>query len=86
VTNANQPLQTLHMAHLKDIADQAFTLALVKLAVLVGHDACGILAAVLQYRQCVVKVLIDVTLPKNTYDATHSFFPYMLLKSALAKN
>ena len=46
---------------LEDIAHQTLSLADEQLALLRGHDAGGILPAVLQHRQCIVETLVDGT-------------------------
>ena len=51
--------------------DQAERLAAVECAVLVGLDAGGVLAAVLQYRQRVIDRLVDRTMGDDADDATH---------------
>src|SRR5262245_30731455 len=59
VPDAIVALQLQHVPLLEDIPHQAAALALEKLAILRGHDARGVLAAMLQNRQRIVDALVD---------------------------
>ena len=48
------PLQLQHVPLLEHVAHQAAALAQEQLAFVAGHDARGVLAAVLQHRQRVI--------------------------------
>jgi hypothetical protein len=61
MTNANIPLQALHVVLSENIAHQAYTLALVKIAIGKSHNARGVLPPMLQYCQCVINRLVDIT-------------------------
>src|SRR5690606_30097602 len=63
--------QTQHMTVLEDVAHEPVALARMQLPVLFGHDAGGILAAMLQHGQRVVQALVDRFLPDYSYDSTH---------------
>ena len=72
MADADVALQPQHVALLEDIAHQAVLLAHEQLAVVAGHDARGILAAVLQDRQRVIDLLIDWRVPDDADDSAHS--------------
>ncbi len=64
--------QALHMALLKDVANQAVILAQKQPAVMARDDTGCILAAVLQYGKRVIQRLIDVRLTDDADNATHA--------------
>ena len=61
-----------HVVLLEHVAHQAGTLAHAQRAVVGGHDAGGILAAVLQHGERVVDALVYCTRADDADDATHS--------------
>jgi hypothetical protein len=65
------PAQAQHVAALEHVTDETIALARMQPPVLFGHDACGILAAVLQHRQRVVQALVDRFLADYSDDSTH---------------
>ena len=71
VADADVALQAQHVALLEDVAHQAVLLAHEQLAVVAGHDAGGVLAAVLQHRQRVIDLLIDRRVPDDADDSAH---------------
>jgi len=72
VADAHVADQALHMALLKDIANQAVILAQKQPAVMARNDTGCILAAVLQYGKRVIQRLIDVRLTDDADNATHA--------------
>ena len=54
VPDADVALEPQHVLLLEHVADQAIVLAQEDLALVRGHDARGILSAMLQYRQRIV--------------------------------
>lgn len=79
MANAHIAYELDHMSFIEHIPRQAVVLAQVKLVFVTGHDACGILAAVLQYRQAVIDGLIDDCLAYDTYNAAHIGKPQVTL-------
>ena len=71
VADADIALELDHVLLLKHIAHQPGVLAHEQLAGLAGHDAGGILAAVLQNRQRVIDPLIDRTHTDHSDDSAH---------------
>ena len=71
MANPHVSFQPEHVAHPKDVAHQAIVLALVQLETIAGHDACRILAAMLQNRQRIVNRLVDSGLTDNPDYTTH---------------
>ena len=59
VADADVALQLQHVPLLEDIAHEADVLAQEQFAFVLGHDARGILAAMLQHRQRVIDTLVD---------------------------
>src|SRR5690606_31006358 len=70
VADAHVAYQALHVALMEDIANQTIVLTQKQLVAVTGHDAGGILPAVLQYGECVVQRLVDVRLTDNADNAT----------------
>ncbi len=64
--------QPHHVARMKHIAHHAILLAEIKPAVMGCHNAGGILTAMLQYRQCVIEVLVNRALACNTHNTAHN--------------
>src|SRR5271168_2919473 len=60
-----------HVFLLKHVAHQPRILAHEQLAVLRGHDARGVLTAVLQHRQRIINALIDRAHPDHSDDSAH---------------
>ncbi len=71
VADADRAPQFQHVVLLEHVAHQAGALAHAQFALVRRHDAGGILAAVLQFSQCVVDALIDRAGAHNADDATH---------------
>ncbi len=63
--------QCAHVARAKHVAHHAARLVHVKLALLLGHDAGRVLAAVLQQQQRIVEQLIDRGLGNDADDSAH---------------
>ncbi len=72
VADADVALEAQHVALLEDVAHQAVLLAHEQLAFVAGHDAGGVLAAVLQYRQRVIDLLVGRRVPDDADDSAHS--------------
>jgi hypothetical protein len=70
--NANVAPQLEHVLLLKHIAHQSRILAHEELAVQGGHDARGILAAVLQNSQRIVDALVDRAHTHHSNDSAHA--------------
>ena len=81
VADADVALQLDHVLLLKDVAHQAGVLAHEQLARLGGHDAGGILTAVLQHRERVIDSLIDGTHTHHSDDSAHEGPPVYLTRS-----
>ena len=71
LTNALVSLQGQHVLLLEHIAYQPGSLARAQPPFVRGHDAGGILAAMLQHRQRIVQALVDGTGANDTDDAAH---------------
>ena len=71
VPDADVALELQHVPLLEHVADQAVVLAQEQLAVVRGHDARGILAAMLQHRQRIVELLVDRAVTDDADDAAH---------------
>ncbi len=71
VTDADVAPQFLHVPLLEDVTDQAVLLAGAERAVRVGHDAGGVLPAVLEDGQRIIDGLIDRPMADDADDATH---------------
>jgi hypothetical protein len=71
VADAVHSAQALHVLAAEHVAHQAVGLALLEHAVVAGHDARGVLAAVLQHRQRIVELLVYVTTSDDARDAAH---------------
>jgi hypothetical protein len=70
VADTDVALQPQHVALLEDVAHQAVALADEQPPVL-GHDAGGVLAAMLQHRQRIVDGLVDGFVPDDSDDSAH---------------
>ena len=66
--------KAVHMAWTKNVLDQPVVLAQIQLAVIAGHNAGRVLAAMLQYRQGVIQTQADVPARYNAYQTTHDRF------------
>ena len=75
VAYADVALELEHVLLLEHIAHQPRILAHEQLAVLRGHDARGILAAMLQHRQRIVDALIDRARSDHSDDSAHERSP-----------
>ena len=73
MADARVAAQLEHVMLLEDIAHQARALAHTQLTLIGGHDSGGVLAAVLQYGQCVIDALVDRTGTDNADYAAHGF-------------
>ncbi len=71
VADTQLPLQLKHVVLLEHVAHQARALARVQLTFIGGGDAGGVLAAVLQHRECVVDALVDRAGTDYSDDAAH---------------
>ena len=71
VADADVARQLQHVLLLEHIAHQAGALARAQPALEGGHDAGGILAAMLQHRQRIVQTLIDRAGADDADDAAH---------------
>jgi len=71
VAQAHFALQPHHVARMEDVADQAESLAHEQAAAAAGHDARGVLAAMLQQRQTVIEHLVDGPVADNADDSAH---------------
>src|SRR6266487_2418748 len=60
-----------HVARAEDIADVAAALVHVEHRAFAGHDAGGVLPAMLQQQQAVVEQLIDRRVRDDAYDSAH---------------
>ena len=78
VADADVALELEHVLLLEHVAHQTRVLAHEQLARLAGHDAGGILAAVLQHRQRVIDALIDRAHSDHSDDAAHEGPPVYL--------
>jgi hypothetical protein len=82
MTDAVGPSQTLHVALLKDVADQAVAFAQLKFRTVTGHDPRRILTSVLEHRQRIIEFVIDVLMTDYSNDAAHNsdFKPRSVLR------
>ena len=71
LADADVALELEHVLLLEHVAHQPGVLAHEQFAVLGGHDARGVLAAVLQHRQSVINALIDRADTHHTDDSAH---------------
>ena len=71
VPYAHVALEPQHVLLLEHVADQAVVLAQEELALVRGHDARGILAAMLQHRKRIVELLVDRAVTDDADDAAH---------------
>ena len=71
VADADMAQEIAHVARAKDVADVAARLVHVKRRAVVGHDAGGVLAAMLQQQQPVVEHLVDRRMGDDAYDSAH---------------
>jgi hypothetical protein len=72
VAHADRALELLHVTLLEHVTHQAHVLAQVQLAVVLGHDAGRVLAAVLQHGQRVVELLVDGAEAHDTDESAHA--------------
>ena len=75
LTQAHRARQGTHVAGAEHVAHHALGLVHEELALLLGHDAGGILATVLQQQQGVIDQLIHGRGADYTNDSTHSCVP-----------
>jgi hypothetical protein len=75
MTDTHITMQAQHVSRVEGITHQAVTLAEVQMAAVTGHNACRILAAVLQYRQAVIDLLVDWPVGHDADDAAHNLLP-----------
>jgi hypothetical protein len=73
MAHAHVALELLHRALVEHVAHQALSLVDEQLAVLDGRDARGVLAAMLQHRQCVIDALVDSTGTDDACDSAHAW-------------
>src|SRR5690606_33464863 len=73
--DAHVAAQAVHVALAEHIAHQPLAAHREQLAAIGGHDARGILAAVLQHRQRVIQLLVDRTASGDACNATHALSP-----------
>ena len=86
MADADVALQRQHVAMLEHIPHQAGLLAQEQLAFVEGHDAGGILAAMLQHRQRVIDLLIGRRVADDSDDSTHALRPpVMKLQQSIAQ-
>ena len=71
VGDAHLPGEPPHVAGAENILDQAVVLAQIEFAAVAGHDAGGILAAVLQHRQGVIQAKANILAGNNPNQTTH---------------
>ncbi len=72
MTNAHVADQALHVTLMKNIANQTIILAQEQTSPIAGHNAGGVLAAVLQDGQGIIERLIDVRFAHYANNATHA--------------
>ena len=72
MTYADVAGQLQHVSLVKSVAYEAVAFALPESVLAPGHDASCILAAMLQYGQCVIDRLVDRLMGNNSYDTAHS--------------
>ena len=72
VADADVALQLQHVPLLEHVAHEADVLAQEQLAFVLGHDARGILAAVLQHGQRVIDLLVDRAETDDADDSAHA--------------
>ena len=75
VADADVALELQHVPLLEHVAHQADVLAQEQLAFVLGHDARGVLAAVLQHGQRVVDLLVDGAEAHDSDDSAHGLAP-----------
>ena len=71
MTEPDVAAQAQHVPFLEHVPDEPVALAQTQPAAVVGHDARGILASVLQHGERVVERLIDGFLSDDSDDSTH---------------
>ena len=71
VADADRAQQVAHVARAEDVAHVAARLVHVKRRAVVGDDAGGVLAAMLQEQQPVVEHLVDRRVGDDAYDSAH---------------
>src|SRR5690554_94754 len=75
ITNMADPHithQSQHVTGMKAIPHQAVILAQKKLVVLDGYDSGSILPPMLQHRESIIQLLVDVGLSNNTNTTAHA--------------
>ena len=78
--NADVTDQVAHVTSLEHILHQAVVLVHVERAAIAGHDACRILAAVLEHQQAVIQHLVDGILADDTDNSAHAFKSLLLIR------
>src|SRR5690606_37455665 len=82
MADAHVALEGEHVALLEHIAHQTGVLAQKELTFMTGHDARGILSAVLQHDQGIVDLLVDRRMPDDSDDSAHENWPSGRLEAA----
>jgi hypothetical protein len=71
MTDTHIASQPQHVPLVENIANQTVAFSQMKMALFRRHDTGGVLAAMLQVRQCVVKSLIYSALTNDSDNSTH---------------
>ena len=71
MSNAHVALEALHVPGFEHILDQTIGFSLLEVAVCYGHDACSILATMLQHGQRIIQGLINRGGAHYTDNTTH---------------